>query len=238
MMEQPAEPAEKIAGLEDKAKILENHIRSLVLTLGVFHGLNDRLEGQRLSGNGASALSVIMSDQIDLVVIRVDALVSPHKWPTDVTLGTFADAMKDPELQQLLIDRTAEWPGSPELNRKRIAALMERFPQRLQAINADAAKRLKRLRNKVVAHITTEGSKIPTVLLHELWDMARRTVTLGGEVSQIFLERPTAHAIEMRQVKKSARYIIGYIRSAHNEQGRRIKRQRKRWSELRGKSET
>ncbi|MEZ0171152.1 hypothetical protein [Microvirga sp. TS319] len=220
--------ASKLAELEAQAEILHGYVVNLVRSLGVFHGLNERLQGKSLSGKGASAIATILFDELHLIAIRINALIVEPKWADDVTIGTFVAALEDEKIKQLLIDRASEWhgPSRAATNRKQMTARIDQIRSRYDKLNTIGAKTLRDVRNKSLAHISTKGALIPPVTLRSLWSLGERTISLGSEVALIFREIDTGYSEEIRHLKEEARAIIGYTRAGIAAENRKVARAR------------
>lgn len=205
-----------IRDLESRAEVLHAHLCSLARTLGVFHGFNDRLQGRNLSGPGANAVGTIMFDQLHLIATRVSAAIAVPTKATDISIGVFASALEHEKIRELVVDRASKWhgAGSEEDQRRKFTKRASQFPLRFAALEAQGGRQLKNLRNKVLAHITTEADSIDPVQLRTLWRLATRTLTLGHEISLIFRETAPDYASHTNQTKREARAIVGQIRAA------------------------
>jgi hypothetical protein len=203
-------------------------MRNLAHSLGVFHGFNDELRSENLSGRGTGAISTLMFDQIHLIAIRVHALIVRPHYPTDVSLGTFGQALHDNDIRRQLIERAVGFygPSRAEATRKDMVTRIESFVAEYERLNGDGAAKLRTLRNKVLAHISTEADSIPPVVLRTLWDLGDKTLTLGGEVSLIFREITTDYPSERKSAMAEARSVISFIRSGILEEREQVERAR------------
>lgn len=211
---------------ELKGQIIHQHVRNLAQTLATFHGFNDRLRGKNYDYTGATAISTIMFDQLHLITIRVSALIAKPKWTDDISLLTFAEGLGSAEIRKEIADRAASWYNGLGGNERRIEyeRRAERLQVSLELLNNEGTKNIKIFRDKVLAHISSEATKIKRIRLNELWRTANRCVLLGEQVQLLFCETQANYFRDMAAIKKDARGLIGVMRAAAASDTLRTKR--------------
>src|SRR5687767_3604389 len=98
----------RLAVLKKRAKAADITLTNLAATLGMYQGLNNRLQRGSVAGPGAHALTIILFDLVHLIAIRTNALLVAPWQKDDVTLQTFVQALDDPDVCDALVARCAE----------------------------------------------------------------------------------------------------------------------------------
>lgn len=102
-------PAELFQRYCKKAEIIHRFAENLAQTWGVFHGINETGKKLAVEGDAAMALSTILFDQLQVMVIRLCALCSSGTRKEDASIGDLVDGLSDKRFQQFLVEREQKW---------------------------------------------------------------------------------------------------------------------------------
>ena len=227
--------------LDRNLEILDAHLRNLARTFGAFRGMNDRLQGKTIRGPGSATIGTIMFDQLHLMAVRIQALIAEPKFTTDVSLTMFRSALASSEIRQHLEEQATGWLDQSFAadQRSSVRGRIDGIERRFVRLDTAGVATLARVRNKLLAHITTEVDDIPKLGLGELWTMAQLVLSLGHELHVILQGHNTRYADEIREARMDAGYLIGHLRARVREEDNsrldRLRRVRDRaWNEERG----
>lgn len=202
--------------IEDKAKILDGHICNLSRSLGLFHGINERFRSRIFDGVGSESISVLLFDQLHLIVNRVSALIARPKQSDDITFQDFALALADDEMSNRIAYRASCWYGlenDPELFSE-YKTRASRLRSSIHSMESRESVVLRRFRNKALAHVTLDAKLESSLQIKTIWRLANRSIVIGHNIQLLFRERQSHYFSEMARVKQDARRMIGIIRAA------------------------
>jgi hypothetical protein len=92
-----------------KAEIIHHFAENLAQTLGVFNGINETGKALELEGEPNGALSTVLFDQLQIMVVRVCALCDSGTRNDDASLGELVRGLSDRGFQEFLIERENQW---------------------------------------------------------------------------------------------------------------------------------
>lgn len=227
--------------LDRNLEILDGHLRNLARTFGAFRGMNDRLQSKTIRGPGSATIGTIMFDQLHLMAVRIQALIAEPKFATDVSLTMFRSALASSEIRQHLEEQAAGWLDQSFAadQRSRVRGRIAGIERRFVRLDVAGLATLAKVRNKLLAHITTEVENIPKLGLGELWTMAQLVLSLGHELHVVLQGHSTRYAEEIKEARDDAGYLIGHLRARVREEDNsrldRLRQTRDRaWKEERG----
>jgi hypothetical protein len=176
-----------------KAEIIHHFAENLAQTLGVFHGVNETGQKLSLEGEQVAALSTVLFDQLQIMVIRICALCGNGKRDDDASLGELVNGVSDPDFERFLTEKEKKWERAVGYRAgavHEIPKFTKVLKSRWTVLNADAEalSRIRHYRNKVLAHATTGLDPSQKVLIRDVWRVSRRALSVAKYI-RLLLER-------------------------------------------------
>jgi hypothetical protein len=178
--------------LMNKAEAVHLAALNLANTLGVFHGINDALEDGQVGGSEARAITVIQSDLLHLLVIRVCALCeAAQSRADDASIAVLVSAVADQKIRAGLIVADERWRAGIGPRAERCASVGQSIGAlkgRWTAVTShpEILKRLYHFRNKRLGHVTVANLLGQESQLRELWLTARKVLSAARQVRLVF----------------------------------------------------
>ncbi|MET4349015.1 hypothetical protein [Bradyrhizobium sp. RT9a] len=202
-----------------KGEIIHRFAENLAQTLGVFHGINSTGKALRLEGEATGALSTILFDQLQIMVIRLSALCDNGTRNDDASLGQLVSGVSVPSFQQFLIDKETQWQravGHRAGTTRDIPRLIRELKARWSILKGeqDALTRIKHYRNKVLAHATTGLDPSQRVLIRDIWRLSRLALSVAKYI-RLLLERDDWNYLDHSEDGKACGRTL--VRSLHRD---------------------
>jgi hypothetical protein len=176
-----------------QAHIIHQFAENLAQTLGVFHGINETGKKLEVEGDFSRAVNTVLFDQLQLMIIRVCALCGKSTKPDDASLQELVEGITQPSFQAFLVEKERQWQNA-YAHRVKTVGEIHKFSRALKArwsiliAETDALVRIRRYRNKVLAHATTGLDPKSKVLLRDVWRISRQVLSVAKYI-RLLLER-------------------------------------------------
>ncbi|MFG1417031.1 hypothetical protein V5F38_04340 [Xanthobacter sp. V0B-10] len=203
--------------LRQALALIDASLQNLVLTYGVFVGLNRAALGTGISGPAVPSLQTIMFDQIQLMMFRINALTIPPNRTTDISLCTFREALASPDLMSALEASSRKW-GMGVIPEQQAAAFQSRIAfvnKRIERLYSLDLKSISIFRNKAIAHITTEANSVQRPALKTIWRATKLSIAIGHDLNFVFGDGLNTDYIGMgKRARDSARSLVENVISS------------------------
>lgn len=213
------EVGEKMESISEM--VTEIHVAALNLasTYGIFHGMNDAIGDEKIpSGRPSQAIAVIQNDLIHTIAFRVCALCEESNRRDDANMSVVLKSLDDQKFCDALIEKDRRWrakvlprPTTHPDAAFNIQSLRERWAN-LKG-KRESMDRIRHLRNKKLGHVTVGFQKENRAVLHELWTLAKETLSVAEGIRLVFADTDCRYHEAIDSYHRDGRALIDALRT-------------------------
>jgi hypothetical protein len=199
-------PAFDLEQLKTVANAVHLAALNLAMTYGVFQGINSAPTRPVISSDVIKAINFIQHDLLHLMAIRLCALCDDGQRPDDASIVLLSRRIT-PEIRRQLITNDKQWRAAIGARAQRVtdvARSISNLRRQQSALRSQGAslKKVRRFRDKLIAHVTVGHRASNRVELGELWKLTRTTLAAARSARLIFERLDQNYLKEARIAKR------------------------------------